>query len=143
MYRVSRSYLCSVFLWGSQKQWEFGLERVLNFPANRSQSERDFLFRTLAGCPQDPVRIRKYVFLLHKVFPNFWFLQLQISDSISRVSFKMGGEYELNLNTKRILVDYLSVGSLDYAARRGASLYHADQAPTIFLHATWTTSEYE
>nr|XP_018906377.1 PREDICTED: endoplasmic reticulum aminopeptidase 2 isoform X1 [Bemisia tabaci] len=56
---VSRSYLCSVFLWGSQKQWEFGLERVLNFPANRSQSERDFLFRTLAGCPQDPVRIRK------------------------------------------------------------------------------------
>lgn len=39
------------------KEWEFGLQRVINFPPSRKQSERTFLLKTLAGCPESENKI--------------------------------------------------------------------------------------
>lgn len=48
-----------MFKWGSEKEFVFGLERVLRFPASRKQSERTYLLKTLAGCPKDPEKIER------------------------------------------------------------------------------------
>ncbi|XP_059049686.1 aminopeptidase N [Achroia grisella] len=48
---ISNQYICPVFAWGSRKEWQFGLQRVINFPPSRKQSERTYLLKTLAGCP--------------------------------------------------------------------------------------------
>lgn len=41
------------------EEWEFGLMRVINFPASRKQSERTFLLKNLAGCPNTPPKVLK------------------------------------------------------------------------------------
>ncbi|XP_011344155.1 aminopeptidase N isoform X2 [Ooceraea biroi] len=59
---VANKFLCPVFKWGTDKEWEFGLQRVINFPKTslaRKQNERTFLLKTLAGCPKDANRIER------------------------------------------------------------------------------------
>ncbi|KAK5649362.1 hypothetical protein RI129_000391 [Pyrocoelia pectoralis] len=56
---VANQYICPVFKWGSKEEWEFGLERVINFPPGRKPSERTYLLKTLAGCPIDSWKIEK------------------------------------------------------------------------------------
>lgn len=58
-FSVPNQYICPVFKWGTQEEWEFGLQRVINFPASRKQSERTYLLKTLAGCPKDAEKIQK------------------------------------------------------------------------------------
>ena len=41
------------------EEFEFGLQRVINFPSDRMQSERTYLLKTLAGCPNQPEKIMK------------------------------------------------------------------------------------
>ena len=41
------------------EEWEFGLKRVINFPASRKLNERTYLVKTLAGCPNDAEKIEK------------------------------------------------------------------------------------
>lgn len=57
--RVSDQFICPVFKWGTIEEWEFGLDRVINFPKNRIQSERTYLLKTLAGCPVQPEKINR------------------------------------------------------------------------------------
>ncbi|CAH4038188.1 unnamed protein product [Pieris brassicae] len=52
-------YICPVFKWGTNKEWEFGLQRVIHFPSSRKQSERTYLLKTLAGCPIDEYKINR------------------------------------------------------------------------------------
>ncbi|XP_012251447.2 aminopeptidase N [Athalia rosae] len=59
---VANEFLCPVFKWGTNDEWEFGLKRVINFPQNcleRKQYERTYLLKTLAGCPKDASKIEK------------------------------------------------------------------------------------
>ncbi|KAI5729003.1 hypothetical protein M8J77_024103 [Diaphorina citri] len=57
---IASSYLCTVFAWGSVEEWNFALDRFINFPSeNRTQSEKVFLLRTLSGCPQDAIKLEK------------------------------------------------------------------------------------
>lgn len=56
---VPNQYICPVFKWGTQEEWEFGLQRVINFPASRKQSERTYLLKTLAGCPKQSTKIER------------------------------------------------------------------------------------
>ncbi|CAB3239534.1 unnamed protein product [Arctia plantaginis] len=56
---LANQYICPVFRWGTQKEWEFGLQRVINFPSSRKQSERTYLLKTLAGCPETEAKIVK------------------------------------------------------------------------------------
>lgn len=57
--RVANQYICPVFKWGTKEEWEFGLQRVINFPAGRKQNERTYLLKTLAGCPVDQWKIER------------------------------------------------------------------------------------
>lgn len=41
------------------EEWEFGLQRVINFPPSRTPSERTYLLKTLAGCPNDAAKINR------------------------------------------------------------------------------------
>lgn len=59
IFRVANQYICPVFKWGTQEEWEFGLQRVINFPTTRKQSERTYLLKTLAGCPNDAMKIER------------------------------------------------------------------------------------
>ncbi|XP_058127860.1 aminopeptidase N [Anopheles ziemanni] len=54
---VANQYICPVFKWGTREEWEFGLQRVINFPESRVKSERTYLLKTLAGCPSQPSKI--------------------------------------------------------------------------------------
>uniref|UniRef100_A0A1A9VNN8 Aminopeptidase n=1 Tax=Glossina austeni TaxID=7395 RepID=A0A1A9VNN8_GLOAU len=54
---LPNNYICIIFKWGTIEEWEFGLERVITFPKNRTRSERTFLLKTLAGCPVQPNKI--------------------------------------------------------------------------------------
>uniref|UniRef100_A0A2M4AFZ3 Aminopeptidase n=1 Tax=Anopheles triannulatus TaxID=58253 RepID=A0A2M4AFZ3_9DIPT len=54
---VANQYICPVFKWGTREEWEFGLQRVINFPEERVKSERTYLLKTLAGCPSQPAKI--------------------------------------------------------------------------------------
>ncbi|XP_076169474.1 aminopeptidase N isoform X2 [Ptiloglossa arizonensis] len=59
---VANEVLCPVFKWGTDAEWEFGLQRVINFPQNspeRKQNERTYLLKSLAGCPQDTNKIER------------------------------------------------------------------------------------
>lgn len=59
---MANEFICPVFRWGTQEEWEFGLQRVINFPQNtleRKQSERTYLLKTLAGCPKDKYKIER------------------------------------------------------------------------------------
>ncbi|KAL3276601.1 hypothetical protein HHI36_011973 [Cryptolaemus montrouzieri] len=56
---LANQYLCPVFKWGTWEEWYFGFQRVLKFPADRKQSERTYLLKTLAGCPNDATTINK------------------------------------------------------------------------------------
>ncbi|XP_068157436.1 aminopeptidase N [Drosophila tropicalis] len=56
---VPNQYICPVFKWGSIEEWEFGLQRVIQFPKSRVQSERTYLLKTLAGCPSQPEKINR------------------------------------------------------------------------------------
>uniref|UniRef100_A0A8W7PVR4 Aminopeptidase n=1 Tax=Anopheles coluzzii TaxID=1518534 RepID=A0A8W7PVR4_ANOCL len=55
--RVANQFICPVFKWGTREEWEFGLQRVINFPESRVKSERTYLLKTLAGCPSQPFKI--------------------------------------------------------------------------------------
>nr|XP_040240358.1 aminopeptidase N [Anopheles coluzzii] len=54
---VANQFICPVFKWGTREEWEFGLQRVINFPESRVKSERTYLLKTLAGCPSQPFKI--------------------------------------------------------------------------------------
>ncbi|XP_058446864.1 aminopeptidase N [Malaya genurostris] len=56
---VANQYICPVFKWGMMEEWEFGLQRVINFPESRLQSERTYLLKTLAGCPIQTSKINR------------------------------------------------------------------------------------
>ncbi|XP_046740953.1 aminopeptidase N [Diprion similis] len=59
---VAHEFICPVFKWGTDDEWDFGLKRVINFPLNspeRNKSERTYLLKTLAGCPKDASKIKK------------------------------------------------------------------------------------
>ncbi|XP_020279836.1 aminopeptidase N isoform X2 [Pseudomyrmex gracilis] len=59
---VANEFLCPVFKWGTDDEWEFGLQRVINFPKTslaRKQNERTYLLKTLAGCPKDTNKIER------------------------------------------------------------------------------------
>ncbi|KAJ8727747.1 hypothetical protein PYW07_001866 [Mythimna separata] len=56
---LSNQCICPVFKWGTMKEWEFGLQRVINFPPSRKQSERTYLLKTLAGCPEAEEKINR------------------------------------------------------------------------------------
>lgn len=56
---VSNQFICPVFKWGTLEEWEFGLQRVINFPSSRKQSERTYLLKTLAGCPISAEKIER------------------------------------------------------------------------------------
>ncbi|XP_011688674.1 PREDICTED: aminopeptidase N [Wasmannia auropunctata] len=59
---VANQFLCPVFKWGTDEEWEFGLQRVINFPKTslvRKQNERTYLLKTLAGCPKDGKKIQR------------------------------------------------------------------------------------
>lgn len=61
-YRVANEFICPVFKWGTEEEWEFGLQRVINFPQNspeRKQNERTYLLKSLAGCPKDTYKIER------------------------------------------------------------------------------------
>lgn len=59
LFRVANEFICPVFRWGTMEEWEFGLERVINFPLDRKMSERTYLLKTLAGCPIDKMKIER------------------------------------------------------------------------------------
>ncbi|XP_017774148.1 PREDICTED: aminopeptidase N [Nicrophorus vespilloides] len=56
---VANQYICPVFKWGTKAEWEFGLQRIINFPESRKANERTYLLKTLAGCPIDSWKIEK------------------------------------------------------------------------------------
>jgi len=56
-FRVSSHYMCTVFKWGSLEEWQFGLQRVMQFPKSRKQSARTHLLKALAGCPTQSEKI--------------------------------------------------------------------------------------
>lgn len=59
---VANKFLCPVFKWGTNEEWEFGLQRVINFPKTslaRKQNERTYLLKTLAGCPKNANKIER------------------------------------------------------------------------------------
>ncbi|KAI4458976.1 protease m1 zinc metalloprotease [Holotrichia oblita] len=56
---VANQYICPVFQWGTKEEWEFGLQRIINFPPSRKQNERTYLLKTLAGCPLDSWKIER------------------------------------------------------------------------------------
>ncbi|KAG6450130.1 hypothetical protein O3G_MSEX006399 [Manduca sexta] len=56
---ISNQYICPVFKYGTKKEWEFGLQRVIHFPPSRKQNERTYLLKTLAGCPEDEYKINR------------------------------------------------------------------------------------
>lgn len=57
-----------MFSHGTPEEWEFGMQRLVNFPSNRSISERIFLLKSLAGCSRDPDQYERSV--LSCTFPN-------------------------------------------------------------------------
>lgn len=60
-YRIASSHLCPVMAWGSYDEWHFALDRLSNFPSNRSKAERTFLLKTVAGCPREAKKYETYV----------------------------------------------------------------------------------
>ncbi|KAK9874641.1 hypothetical protein WA026_005467 [Henosepilachna vigintioctopunctata] len=58
---LANQYLCPVFKWGTWEEWYFGFQRVLRFPEDRKQSERTYLLKTLAGCPNDLSTLEKFL----------------------------------------------------------------------------------
>ncbi|GAB0096680.1 Aminopeptidase [Sergentomyia squamirostris] len=56
---VDNQYICPVFKWGTQEEWEFGLERVINYPTDRTRSGRTYLLKNLAGCPVQAEKIER------------------------------------------------------------------------------------
>ncbi|XP_026673991.1 aminopeptidase N isoform X2 [Ceratina calcarata] len=59
---VANEFICPVFKWGTEEEWEFGLQRVINFPQSspeRKQNERTYLLKSLAGCSQDAYKIER------------------------------------------------------------------------------------
>lgn len=56
---VPNQYICPVFKWGTDEEWEFGLARVINFPASRKLNERTYLLKTLTSCPIDESKIER------------------------------------------------------------------------------------
>ncbi|XP_076247604.1 aminopeptidase N [Calliopsis andreniformis] len=59
---VANEFICPVFKWGTEEEWEFGLQRVINFPQSspeRKQNERTYLLKSLAGCPKDTYKIER------------------------------------------------------------------------------------
>lgn len=57
--RVANQFICPVFKWGTKEEWEFGLQRIIKFPQDRKPSERTYLLKTLAGCPNDSWKIER------------------------------------------------------------------------------------
>lgn len=55
---VANQHICPAFQWG-EKEWDFGLVRVINFPSSRKQNERTFLLKTLASCASGEDKVEK------------------------------------------------------------------------------------
>lgn len=62
--RVANRFICPVFKWGTMEEWEFGLQRVINFPSSRKPNERTYLLKTLAGCPNDAAKIERLLYVI-------------------------------------------------------------------------------
>lgn len=50
------NYLCILLGYGTLDEWEFGLHRIMYYPKNKSQTERLFIFRSLASCPKNETK---------------------------------------------------------------------------------------
>ncbi|RZF34619.1 hypothetical protein LSTR_LSTR008644 [Laodelphax striatellus] len=61
---IANIHLCPVFTYGSDEEWEFGVQRLVNFSPNRTVSERSFLLKTLGGCSRDTTRYMKLMNLM-------------------------------------------------------------------------------
>ncbi|KAH8417298.1 hypothetical protein KR222_008393, partial [Zaprionus bogoriensis] len=55
--QLPNEYMCPTYKWGSLEEWQFGLQRVMQFPKTRPQSERTHQLKTLASCPTQPEKI--------------------------------------------------------------------------------------
>lgn len=80
---VANEFICPVFKWGTDEEWEFGLQRVINFPQNtpeRKQNERTYLLKSLAGCTKDKRRVERLLNVIFEKNGNF-------SDSDIRLIF--------------------------------------------------------
>lgn len=60
---VAESYICTVFQWGTMEEWEFGLQRFIQFPADRKQSGRYYILKTLAGCPRQEEKVERILYI--------------------------------------------------------------------------------
>jgi hypothetical protein len=54
--RFLENYLCILLGYGTLDEWEFGLHRIMYYPKNKSQTERLFIFRSLASCPKNETK---------------------------------------------------------------------------------------
>nr|CAD7255953.1 unnamed protein product [Timema shepardi] len=74
---VSDNYLCTVFKWGSMEEWEFSLQRIINFPDSRQKTERSYLLKTLAGCPRQPEKVERF-----EEKPHMWEYLISCATSV-------------------------------------------------------------
>ncbi|XP_059490234.1 aminopeptidase N [Neocloeon triangulifer] len=56
---VPSRVFCPVFAFGSKEEWNFGFERLGHLTGAKASADRNFLLKTLAGCPRDPAKIEK------------------------------------------------------------------------------------
>ncbi|KAL0271165.1 UNVERIFIED_CONTAM: hypothetical protein PYX00_008351 [Menopon gallinae] len=56
---IHQSNFCWVFKWGTREEWEFGLDRYINFPAGHKQSDKYYLLKTLISCPNDSWNVER------------------------------------------------------------------------------------
>jgi hypothetical protein len=57
---VFQNHTSAVFQWGTVEEWEFGLQRLIELPADRKQSEQYYLVKTLARCPRQEEKVEQY-----------------------------------------------------------------------------------
>lgn len=82
-----------MFSHGTPEEWEFGMQRLVNFPSNRSISERIFLLKSLAGCSRDPDQYERSV--LSCTFSKYCNYYTKNIDSKSiKIKFKIPGDKE-------------------------------------------------
>ncbi|XP_029035079.1 aminopeptidase N isoform X2 [Osmia bicornis bicornis] len=55
---VTNDFICPLFKWGTEEEWEFGLQRIINFPQQKMM-ERAYLLKSLAGCTKDTYKIER------------------------------------------------------------------------------------
>ncbi|XP_076397780.1 aminopeptidase N isoform X2 [Megachile rotundata] len=92
---VANEFLCPVFKWGTEEEWEFGLQRVINFPRaspERKQNERTYLLKSLAGCPKDAYKIERLLnATILEQHGNFTGSEFQLFSDIQLIFMTLSG----------------------------------------------------